>query len=329
MAQPERELRQGDWLETLPPLHVITAEGEPGQIHDAPHGAVVMTQCCDLAQNHSGITHVLPVVKLDANTAAQVRRGSTSRYAPLIDDYYADLAMAFPVCRQACDTSALRHRMTEPQRQTFAARISRRFTRFAYPEALYPILEPFKRAIRSKALKDNPAAKVLQQIDTLRLECEPDWNATEGLNLTLLVVVDNDHLPTSPELPTRPPEDTFLSHFIQHRERVSVLPIGSIGSSPGSIHLDLQPSDFPPPTLMDAAAAILASSPNDPERATLWDRFGRALEALLNAGAENTHPDLIAGIEVEVLRADELSYSRYQASVDLDLDDLSPPITEH
>ncbi|WP_457181091.1 hypothetical protein [Mycobacteroides abscessus] len=215
--------------------------------------------------------------------------------------------------------------MTDTQRQTFAARISRRFSRFAYPEALYPILEPFKRAIRSKALKDNPAAKVLQLIDTLRLECEPDWNATEGLNLTLLVVVDNDHLPTSPELPTRPPEATFLSQFIQHRERVTILPMGS---GPGFIHLD-QPSGFPQPTLMDAAAAILASSLNDPERATLWDRFGQALEALLNAGAENAHPDLIAGIEVEVLRADELTYSRYQASVDLDLDDLSPPTTEH
>lgn len=325
MAQPERELRQGDWLKNLPPLPIVTAAEQPDQIHQAPHGAVVITQCCDLAQNHSGTANVAPVVQLDPNSVAQVRRGSTSRYAPLDGNFYVDLAVDFPVQREVCDTAELLLRMTDEQRQSFAARISRRLTRFGYPGSLYPMLEPFKKAIRSKALKENQAAQVLQLIDTLRMECEPDWNATEDLSLTLLVVVDNDELPTSPEQPIDPTMQDPLTAQIMLGGSVPWILSTAITSGP--IVIGPPATDIPPPPLMQAAAEILDSAATDPTRAFLWDQFGRSLAALLNQGAQDVEPGLIADIEVEVLRADELTYSRYQASVDLDLDDLSPPIT--
>lgn len=320
MTQPGRELRQGDWLDINCDLPILTAPGQPERVQAATNGVVVITQCCDLAQNHTGIVHIAPVITLDGNDKANALRGSTSRYAHLAADHFVDLAVIVSITRTASDEAPIRLQMTDTERQAFAGRISRRFARYAYPDVISHALGPLKKAVRSKATKNSAIAGVLKLVETLRLECEPDWNADTGLTLTLLIVVNNDELPPLDE-PTPNPGMSGMAQFLGSEAAAEVAIL--YGANP----LTVPGIGLPKPTLDEAAQRILAAGPDNPIRGPLWDVFGEVLADTLRKGAEEaTDPGLIDDIDVEVMRADEFTYSRFQASVDLDLDDLSPPI---
>ncbi len=321
MTQPERELRQGDWLDINCDLPILTAPGEPECGQAAANGVVVVTQCCDLAQNYTGIVHIAPVITLVGSDKANALRGSTSRYANLDADHFADLAVVVSITRTACDNAPIRLQMSDTKRQAFAGRISRRFARYAYPDTISDALGPLKKAVRSKATKNSAIAGVLKLVETLRLECEPDWNAETGLTLTLLIVVNNDELPPLDE-PTPNSGMGGLAQLLGSEAAAEVAIL--YGANP----LTVPGIGLPKPTLDEAAQRILASGSDNPIRGPLWDVFGEVLADILRKGAEKaSDAGLVDDIDVEVMRADELTYSRFQASVDLDLDDLSPPVT--
>ncbi|MFA4085357.1 hypothetical protein ONA92_27050 [Mycobacteroides salmoniphilum] len=321
MTQPGRELRQGDWLDINCDLPILTAPGQPERVQAATNGVVVITQCCDLAQNYTGIVHIAPVITLDGNDKANALRGSTSRYAHLAADHFVDLAVIVSIARTACDDAPIRLQMTDSERQAFAGRISRRFARYAYPDVISHALGPLKKAVRSKATKNSAIGGVLKLVETLRLECEPDWNADTGLTLTLLIVVNNDELPPLDE-PTPNPGMAGMAQFLGSEAAAEVAIL--YGANP----LTVPGIGLPKPTLDEAAQRILAAGPDNPIRGPLWDVFGEVLADTLRKGAaEATDAGLIDDIDVEVMRADEFTYSRFRASVDLDLDDLSPPAT--
>jgi len=46
-----------------------------------------------------------------------------------------------------------------------------------------------------KVGQEGAIAQVLEYVATLRLECEPGWEATTDLRLKLLIVVEPEHLP--------------------------------------------------------------------------------------------------------------------------------------
>jgi len=284
------ELRQGDWLTGIDRLAIMTGESN-SRSHNTAHGAAVVTQCCDLARNTCDVVHLAPIEKLQGADQRDALSGRTSRYAHIAGDFFADLSIVVSVSRSLADTVTVARRMTVVERTTFAERVMRRFGRFAYPDELHPVLEPLKRKVRSKAQKDGSIADALARVATLRLECEPDWDTAEGLTLTLLVVVEADYLPSVPMEYIHAAGDTS-----------------------------------PPPDLAAAADAILRAAPHDLVTIEHWQVFGRALAALLEHGREKAAPGLVANVEVEVMRTDELTYERFRRSVDLDLDDLSPTL---
>jgi hypothetical protein len=51
----------------------------------------VLTQCCDLAQDYTGLVHIARVVTLEGKECGDARSGRTSRYAQLDNDHFADL----------------------------------------------------------------------------------------------------------------------------------------------------------------------------------------------------------------------------------------------
>lgn len=319
MTQPGRELRQGDWLNSTRDLPVMTTAGEPEHAAPAPHGIVVVTQCCDLAQNHTGIVHIAPVATLSGEEKANAIAGRTSRFAHLHDDYFVDLAVVAPITRAACDNNPIQHRMTNDERRAFAARLSRRFARYAYPNLISDALRPLQKAVRSKASKNGAIGAVLRLVETLRLECEPDWNVDIGLSLTLLLIVKNSELPTVDE-PTPNPGMVGLAGLAGSEAAAEVAIL--YGADPYTV----PGIGAPKPTLDQAAQRILATGPDNPIRGQLWDVFGEVLADTLRAGAQYAiETSLIDDIAVEVMRADELTYPRFRSSVDLDLNDLSPP----
>lgn len=286
-------LRQGDWLRDVAAVALMTGDAETEWQGTAPHGCVVLTQCCDLAQNHTDIVHLAPVVHLEGRSRSEAESGRTSRYA-LVDaetGSFADLSVVVSASRALADLKRVSKRLNSDERKKFADRVARRFTRFAYPTELNPVLKPLRDKIRSKARKAGSIAQVLYRVATLRMECAPDWDARGDLSLTLLVVVEDGYLPSLLSMPEPDP-------------------------ARGLTPVEASPSD-----LAEIADRILATQPEDPQTNELWQLFGEALGDLL----ESNLPDngLVADVAVEVMDVHELTYDRWRNSVDLDLDDLS------
>ena len=216
ISDPNAELRQGDWLQGVEHIPIATSADEADLTEATPHGVAVLTQCCDLAQNQSGVVHVSPIVKLSDTALADAKAGRTSRYASIYDDIFADLAIVATMSRDTAGTAAnVVHRMNAQQRSLFADEIARRFSRFAYPDEVVTVLRPLTEQVRKKARKGGAVGQVLQRVAKLRLECEPSWDATEALTITLLVIVEPQFLPAIPddydvEIPAMPPPEIAM-----------------------------------------------------------------------------------------------------------------------
>ncbi len=75
--------------------------------------------------------------------------------------------------------------------------------------------------------------------------------------------------------------------------------------------------------LNGAAEALLKCEVHSPQTTSLWEEFGDELLALFREGLGNAPPGYIEGVQVEVLRTDEINFERYRNTVDLDFDYLS------
>ena len=182
--------------------------------------------------------------------------------------------------------------MSTVSRQAFADCISRRFSRFAFPDNIVKVLNPLKKKIRETASKAGPIGTVMERVVTLRLECETDWEAPSGISLTLLVLVSPEFLPSIDEL---------------------------------------QSGELPPATgprlmrkqgLHGAAEAIVKCTSHDQRLSEAWDDFGGELLKLFQKGLTSAPTGYVDDVQ---LRTDELSYERYRNTVDLDFDYLSTP----
>ena len=237
--------------------------------------------------------HIAPIVSLEGARYHDAVAGRTTRYARVDTDQFADLAVVTTVDRASLEqVLSTRTEMDVQTRQAFAGCISRRFARFAYPNAVVDVLRPLANRIRTKAPTGGATGQVLDRVVTMRLECEPDWEAADDLSLTLLIIVDPAYLPSLDEFAGVPDSPK------RQRQRKK--------------------------DLNGAAEAILAYDANDPAIADMWIEFGNELGLLLQKGADVAPEGYISDVEVEVMRSDEIHFERYRNSVDLDFDYLSP-----
>jgi len=288
------ELRQGDWLTGVPNISITDFAGRVQREVETPLGVAVVTQCCDLANEGTGLAQFARVVTLEGTAHADARSGRTCRYAPIDDTHFADLTVIGTVTRES---PAGRTTMTTARRLAFAECIKRRYSRFAFPDDMVKVLKPLKDKIRDTAAKAGSIGTVLQErVATMRLECEPDWEAPSGLSLTLLVLVEMEFLPSLEELEAAEPP----SGATRQRKQ----------------------------GLNGAAEAILNCTSHDQRLADAWDEFGGELLTLFERGLPRSPEGYVIDVQVEILRTDELSYERFRNTVDLDFDYLSAPPEE-
>jgi len=174
-------------------------------------------------------------------------------------------------------------------RQLLAARIARRFSRFAYPDELHPLLKPLRDEVRSKVAKEQSAVgRVMGRVETLRINMVGGWDAEPPWKLQLLVVVRPEFLP-------------FM-------DRVDDAP------------LDLGDLTAGPRALTKVAEDLLVATPST--AASLWMEFGAALVQHMESKA-NMPINVIAELTHDVMNTEELTYGRFLRSAYVDLDDLS------
>jgi hypothetical protein len=292
LEDDDAQFRQGDHLAEVQQIFIAGPSGELSL--DTPLGAVLLTQCCDLARGaNSGCVNLAMLVELEPDKAKEATSGRTSRYVALRhlgESMFADLGSIGSASFEMLESIPVASRFpSETLRKAFAARIARRFGRFPYPDELHPLLKPLRDLVREKIKKEaSPVGIVfLSRIETLLIEMVGGWDSKPPWNLMLLVVVKSEFLPVS-DLDSIDPGD------------------GKATASPRPIH--------------EVAKEILATAPS--ESAQLWVELGEALSEVMLSKA-GLPPEVLSDLFVDVMNDEELTYGRFHRSATVDLDDLS------
>jgi hypothetical protein len=174
----------------------------------------------------------------------------------------------------------------EEARHGARQRIGRRFSRFAFPGELNPVLAVLQKKVRDKAGRpDSNFGQVLDLLTTLRAEVAGGWSSAAPWDFTLLMVVEPGLLPSAE--------------------------IGAEESCDGSS--------------VDAASSrILRAPAGTEEMALAWNQLAAVLRTAMEE--KSPGPAILRSLGVEVMDGDDLSYSRYRRTVGVDLDDLSEPL---
>ncbi|MGR4881471.1 hypothetical protein ACIPUC_18970 [Streptomyces sp. LARHCF249] len=279
-----------------------------------PDGVVIISQTCDVVRDSKEYLQVAPLIRLIGNAARQAGKGAMPGYVLVPEagtDTFADLDHVATVSKHHVALLVPQRGVASTQAlRLFGMRVGRRFSRFAFPDAVSEWLQPLKGLVIDKAGRATSAlGRVLdERVESLRLECSPSWDDGAPYELTLLVVVKPGLLPVLHEGQPPPSASAALSRWLWDGE-------GSLIRKPAAI-----------------AEKIVEASPSTSlaDRLWLWECFAESLAATCRPPT-SALPDIanaVAGGEFssEVATAREVAYERILRSEEIDLEHLSPPL---
>lgn len=157
---------------------VITADFE---------ALVIVSQTCDVVRDPAvnPFIDVSPVVRLDAQSAGEARRGRRPRYAVLPG-----------VGQDAFDKAQVRGLVTLDDQRKFARSLARVRARFAFPDAFTPSIAPLRDYFQKIASKQSPEAEMESLISSVRAEPVDGttWDS-ERVKVKLFFIVEDRGLP--------------------------------------------------------------------------------------------------------------------------------------
>jgi len=296
-------LRQGDILD-------VSSIDVEGIRFDSEHGAVLISQTCDIVRTN-GRPHVAValVAQLAGELAAAAHDGKHPRYVPIskTSDLFADLELIATLTKNGLADVTVRSSIDptdwEVQR-VFARGVGRRFSRLALPDELVPWFDPLSELVQKKY--DRPLSRffpVLEVVRQFRIEA-PQW-VPPGVDITLHIVLNAGELPLLGPDGVGEPSDELTSWVAGGR---------SISDLCGRLF----PADGP--------------RPGGADRDLLWRSLADALAATCRPAARYASDvsvqTALASVVGQVASEEEFTLMQYLASAELDLAHLSAPSTE-
>lgn len=298
-------LRQGDVV-GLPHLMLPSDIDAEAVSMPTPGGVVVLSQTCDVVQPSKTRCMVAPVVPdTDKATLSAARKGqkplhlylepTASEPSPCV----ADMEYAVSVPKKVLAGSPIVARYVEqasgkPARAV-AWRVGRAFSRFPFPDEVYPVFARLRRQAQDKAGSTGNFGRVLDLVEDLRVSAD-QWSSP-GRVLTLYIVVAEERLIAIDDIDPR---------WRWSKDRV-------VGLRDDETESGL--------SLDRACELILANLDGDESSlAHLWRVFGAKVQSNLLAPALN---DEVVSFDVLVLSDTEMTFRQHQHSESLDLEVLS------
>lgn len=238
-SDPGKGLQQGDIVS------LATSSAEVAGIDLQQNQAIevaILSQTCDVVQ--PGRTHCL-VAPITAASSADVSAAKSGKKPLLLhlDDgsgngpWVANIGLAFSVRKSQLSEGRLISRPVgpaseEPARR-LSARIGRAFSRFPFPDEVYPVFARLQDQLRAKAGKQGNLGRTIDLVEEIRVSAD-QWGAP-GRHLRLHIVVSNTLLiPQEDADPTWAP--SRISGLQAHEDvqelaldRVCELILGNIG----------------------------------------------------------------------------------------------------
>lgn len=297
-------LRQGDivGLRVLP----LPGPGDQRDTVDTPDGVAVLSQTCDVVQASKTRCLVAPVIPDPSSAAfATARKGQKPLHLYLESaaaepsQCIADIEKAvslpkislvgLPIVARYVDQASGR------AARTVAWRVGRAFSRFPFPDEVYPAFSKLRSQAQDKAGSAGNFGRVLDLIEDLRVSAD-QWSSP-GRRLTLYVVVAEEWL-------IQP--DDLDPNWQWSPARVDGLRVHEPDSA---LSLDR------------VSELVLANLHGDKTSlAHLWRILGETIELKLLAPMLSEE---VMSFEVAVLSDSEMTFSQYQQTESLDLEVLS------
>lgn len=304
VAEGCSNLRQGDVV-ALPQVSV-PSPGEEVQIGSTPEGIAILSQTCDVVQSSKIRCLVAPVVSGPSDAAFSLaRKGRKPLHLYLESSEaeptrcIADMERALSIPKATLVGSTIIARYVDHASgrtaRSVAWRVGRAFSRFPFPDEVYPVFSKLRGQAQEKAGSSGNFGRVLDLVEDLRVSAD-QWSGP-GRNLTLHIIVAEERL-----IPT----DDIDPGWHWSPTRVAGLRKDELATE---ISLD-RVSDL-----------ILRNLHGDKSSlAHLWRLFGDSIQASQLSPMLN---DEVVSFNVEVLSDSDMTFRQYQRTESLDLEVLS------
>lgn len=192
------DLRQGDVVRVswIPAITEGAAASVP-----TPDGVVIVSQTCDIVQSSKTHCLVAPIVSCTDEELSQARKGQAPLrlYLPPVvgvDAQVADLQQMTSIPKLVIVGTELAARRTTDEQgehaRNIADRLGRLFTRFPFPDEVYPAFNKLRKRVQKTAGGQGWFGQVLDYVEDLRVAAD-QWPA-DGRRLTLHIVVSERFL---------------------------------------------------------------------------------------------------------------------------------------
>lgn len=301
-------LRQGDVIQVRAKLAMPDSFGGEARVEDV----VVVSQTCDLVQHGKDLCTVAPLIpSATEGQLSAARKGQSPLHLYLPPQggngaFLADLQRLASVTKSVFEGGLLVYRLSGGDQGEFsrnvASRIGRVFTRFPFPDELYPAFKRLRAKMQKSAGGNGSFGKVLDHVEDLRIEAD-QWRSP-GRSLILRVVVPSALLIE---------EEDCDPNWVESVKSVIGL---KGGEKLAEIKLDRASE------LLQVNISCLGSEETPSDKTTvfkLWQvwAYRLRLEVLAGDGPE------IASFDVQVHSDEDFTYGDWKRSESLDLEVLS------
>lgn len=284
-------------------------------LFDTPSGVVIISQTCDVVQEGASKQHVTVAPLVIAPSSEQLSAARRGR-APLLlhlketettPEAIADIQHATSLPKASLIGTTLIARLIDGESsvdaRNLAQLVGRAYSRFAFPDAVHPVLEKFRRKARDASGTPSAFGRVIDHVSELRIAAD-QWEAPSR-RLTLYVIVDASLLIFNDDADPAWTADPANIPGLKPGEKLDLLDLTRVSELLADLcdaHADC--------TLLTNKTTLLR----------LWEAWGeRTKKQLLDPqiGAE------VSAFELFVRNDEEFTIAKWRRTASLDLEDLS------
>ena len=158
------------------------------------HGFAVVTQACDIVRacGSRPFVHVCPLVAVDADRLAEIRRGRRPNYAFLPgtapQGFVVDLDRVMTVEKAVvADWSRVAGTHDDGEARTLRLALTRNRSRVAFPDDFVQLASGLTRRMSRKHDAQSDEGRALRALREIRVRAEPSWRNAEVALLFLFV----------------------------------------------------------------------------------------------------------------------------------------------
>ena len=172
---------------------------------DTP-GFAVVSQTCEIVRScaERPYVEICPLIEIPESAMRLVRSGRRSQFVSLpglgAENLAVDLDRPMTMEKAALVQFHGEHRSgvtTEAEIRAVADALGRKRGRAAFPDDFVSLMEPFRKRVVEKHLKNTDEGRFLGSVQQIRVRATPSWSSTQVRLTLLFIFADLDTIPDS------------------------------------------------------------------------------------------------------------------------------------